>query len=216
VDSTTKTIADFIELLASKAPVPGGGGASALVGAIGMALGNMVGALTLGKKKYAGVEADILNAQERTAKLRKELLLLIDKDAESFEPLSKVYALPSGSDEEKARKVQLMEKCLCDACLVPLEIMKKCGEGIKLCEEFAAKGSKYALSDAGAAVIFCKAALTSASLNIYINTKAMQDGLYAKKLNNESDALLAEYEDRANKLLKRVKEQLSEKKEWDS
>jgi formiminotetrahydrofolate cyclodeaminase len=203
-----KSIPDFVEVLASKSPVPGGGGASALVGAVGAALGNMVGSLTTGKKKYADVEADIQRLQKEASKLQDEFLKLIDKDAEDFEPLSKAYGLPANTDAEKAEKAKVMEKCLRDACATPAEIMRKCAAAIKLCEEFAVKGSKLAVSDAGVGVIFCKAALMGASLNVFINTKAMSDRAYAGKINNETNALLSEYEALADKVFASVKEQL--------
>jgi len=84
---------DFIFALASNAPVPGGGGASALVGAIGMALGDMVGSLTLGKKKYADVQADIVQLKDKAGVVEQKLLSLIERDAEVFEPLSRAYGL---------------------------------------------------------------------------------------------------------------------------
>jgi formiminotetrahydrofolate cyclodeaminase len=205
---STKAIPDFISVLASKAAVPGGGGASALVGATGVALGNMVGSLTVGKKKYADVEADIIKLQKQCDDLQKTLLTLIDKDAEDFEPLSKAYGLPANTDAEKAEKAKVMEKCLKDACATPFEIMKRCAEGINICEEFAAKGSKLAVSDAGVGVIFCKAALDGASLNVFINTKAMTDRAYADKINKEADALLKEYGALADKVFAEVKGQL--------
>jgi len=203
-----KTIPDFIEVLSSKVAVPGGGGASALVGAVGAALGNMVGALTVGKKKYADVEADIIKVQKQTTKLQGELLALIDKDAEDFEPLSRAYGLPANTDAEKAEKAKVMEKCLREASATPFEIMRKCAEGIRICEEFAVKGSKLAVSDAGVGVIFCKAAMMGASLNVYINTKAMTDRAYADRLNKETDAILKEYEALADKVFASVKGQL--------
>lgn len=202
------TIPDFVRVLASKSPVPGGGGASALVGAVGTALGNMVGSLTAGKKKYVAVEADINRLQKEAYRLQDEFIRLIDKDAEDFEPLSRAYGLPANTDEEKAEKSRVMEKCLRDACATPFEIMKKCAQSVALCEEFAEKGSTLALSDAGVGVIFCKAALCGASLNVYINTKAMSDRAYAEKINKETDALLAEYEARADKVFAFVKGRL--------
>ncbi|MDR2490434.1 MAG: cyclodeaminase/cyclohydrolase family protein [Spirochaetaceae bacterium] len=203
-----KAIPDFVSVLASKAAVPGGGGASALVGAVGAALGNMVGSLTVGKKKYADVEADIIKLKQKSDELQAEFLKLIDKDAEDFEPLSKAYGLPAETDAQKAEKAKVMEKCLRDACATPFEIMQKCAEAIKVCEQFALKGSKLAVSDAGVGVIFCKAALMGASLNVYINTKAMTDRAYADKINKETDALLAEYEALADKIFAGVKAQL--------
>ena len=184
---------EFVEVLASKAPVPGGGGASALVGAIGTALGNMVGSLTVGKKKYADVEEEMWELKAKSDKLQAELLRLIEKDAEVFEPLSKAYGLPRATEEEKAEKARVMEIVLKDACSVPMEIMEKCCEAIDIIVEFAAKGSALAISDAGVGVAFCKAALKGASLNVYINTKSMQNREYAEELNAKCDAMLEKY-----------------------
>ena len=99
---------EFVEVLASKAPVPGGGGASALVGAVGTALGNMVGALTVGKKKYADVEEEMKELMAKATTLQDELLHLIERDAEVFEPLSKAYGMPRETEEEKAEKARVM------------------------------------------------------------------------------------------------------------
>ena len=99
-----KSCKDFTEVLASKAPVPGGGGASALVGALGMALGNMVGALTVGKKKYAAVEEEIKALMAQAETLQTELLSLVEKDAEVFAPLAAAYSMPKETEEEKAEK----------------------------------------------------------------------------------------------------------------
>ena len=130
---------EFVEVLGSKAPVPGGGGASALVGAVGTALGNMVGALTVGKKKYADVEEEMKELMAKATTLQDELLHLIERDAEVFEPLSKAYGMPRETEEEKAEKARVMEIVLKDACSVPMEIMEKCCEAIDLIVEFAAK-----------------------------------------------------------------------------
>ena len=117
---------EFVEVLASKAPVPGGGGASALVGAVGTALGNMVGSLTVGKKKYAEVEEEMWELKKKCDELQKDFLRLIERDAEVFEPLSKAYGMPRATEEEKAEKARVMEIVLKDACSVPMEIMEKC------------------------------------------------------------------------------------------
>lgn len=188
-----KSCKDFTEVLASKAPVPGGGGASALVGALGMALGNMVGALTVGKKKYAAVEEEIKALMAQAETLQTELLSLVEKDAEVFAPLAAAYSMPKETEEEKAEKARVMEIVLKDACSVPLEIMEKCCKAIDLHREFAAKGSVLAVSDAGVGVIFAKAALQGASLNVFINTSSMKDRAYAEKINAKAEKMLMEY-----------------------
>ena len=183
---------EFVEVLGSKAPVPGGGGASALVGAVGTALGNMVGALTVGKKKYADVEEEMKELMAKATTLQDELLHLIERDAEVFEPLSKAYGMPRETEEEK------------DACSVPMEIMEKCCEAIDLIVEFAAKGSALAISDAGVGAAFCKAALEGASLNVYINTKSMKNREYAEELNRKCDEMLAVYTVKADEIFRNV------------
>ena len=195
---------EFVEVLASKAPVPGGGGASALVGAIGTALGNMVGSLTVGKKKYADVEEEMYELKGKADALQKELLHLIERDAEVFEPLSKAYGMPRNTEEEKAEKARVMEIVLKDACSVPMEIMERCCEAIDLIGVFAEKGSTLAISDAGVGATFCKAALEGASLNVFINTKSMKNREYADELNKKADEMLSVYTKKAEGIYQSV------------
>jgi len=200
-----RSCADFVEVLASKAPVPGGGGASALVGAVGMALGSMVGSLTVGKKKYADVEEEIVSLMDRAASLQNEFLRLVDEDAVVFEPLSQAYAIP----KEDPGRAQVMEEALRLACTVPMDIMRACAKSIDIIAEFAEKGSRLAVSDAGVGAAFAKAALVGASFNVYINTKAMADKDYAGKINAEAESLLETYNARAGEIVSKVYAELS-------
>ena len=199
---------DFIKLLGSDAPAPGGGGASALVGAVGTALGNMVAALTVGKKKYADVENEMISLISKANILQSELLELVEKDAQVFGPLSKAYGLPQETEAQKAEKARILEATLRTACTAPFEIMEKCCAAIDMHREFAAKGSRLAISDAGVGVEFCKAALRGASLNVFINTKAMTDREYAKKANERANAMLKEYTVAADEIFNSVRERL--------
>ena len=183
------TIAAFTQELASPAPVPGGGGASALAAAIGISLGDMVGELTVGKKRYADVEQDVRSLMERSQALRIRFLELVDADAEAFAPLAKAYGIP----KEDPNRAEVMENALKVACSVPMDIMRACGEAIDIIEDFAAKGSKLAISDAGCGAILCKAAMQAASLNVFINTGSMKDRVSAAALEEEANALLAKY-----------------------
>ena len=201
----------FLAELASKAPTPGGGGTAALVGAAGVALGSMVGSLTIGKKKYAAVEADIQALNARAEVLRKELEALVQADAEAFAPLAAAYGLPKDTPEQAAHKAAVLEKALDAACAVPLQIMEKCAEGITLAEEYAAKGSVLAVSDAGCAATLCKAALQAASLNVFINTKLMTDRSCAGALDARADSLLNEFVPRADAVFESVMQKLRNK-----
>ncbi|MCR5129170.1 MAG: cyclodeaminase/cyclohydrolase family protein [Lachnospiraceae bacterium] len=204
MDFTKLSCEEFTEILSTKAPVPGGGGASALVGALGCALGNMVGSLTVGKKKYAEVEADILALKEKADVLQKELLTLVEEDAKAFEPLSRAYGLPKETEEEKAERARVMAIVLKDACAVPLQIMHKCCEAIELIEEFAQKGSVIALSDAGVGAAFCRSALYGASLNVFINTASMEDRTLAEQYNKEAQEMMDTYGKRADDVFTQV------------
>ncbi len=198
----------FLSELSGKSPAPGGGGASALVGAAGVALGNMVGSLTVGKKKYAAVESDILDLNSRAEALRKRLEHLVQADADAFTPLAAAYGLPKDTSEQIAHKAEVLEQALNGACAVPLEIMTACCEGIALALEYAEKGSVLAISDAGCAALFCKAALQAAGLNVSINTKLMKDTAHAAELNAKADKMLTEFVPMADKLYNELSHQL--------
>lgn len=201
-DMTTKRMTrlpseDFIEILAGKDPVPGGGGASALAGAIGTALGNMVGSLTVGKKKYADVEDDIVALNEGAKAIEAKLLSLVEQDGEVFAPLAAAYKNP----EDK----ETMERCLLDATAVPMEIMRECCKAIELLQAYSQKGSKMAMSDAGAGAAILCGALKAASLNVFINTASMADKEKAAAFNQETEAMLKEYSPLADEIFLAVK-----------
>ena len=185
-----KTCIEFVDVLASKEAVPGGGGAAALVGSIGMALGSMVCNLTIGKKKYAEHEEIIKSVLEKASKIEKDLLDMIDKDAECFLPLSKAYGLPKSTPEEIKIKEETMESALKLACQVPINIVKTCYEAILLHEELVDKGSRLALSDVGVGVQCLRAALLSGQLNVLININSIKDQEYVNKVRSEIDELV--------------------------
>lgn len=191
---------EFLDRLASKEPTPGGGGVAALAGALGIALGNMTGSLTVGKKKYATVEEDIVKLNKRAEGLRKELYGLIERDAKAFIPVSEAYSIPKADP----MRSEIMETALKGAAEVPLEIMRKCCEALEIVAEYAQKGSAIAISDAGCAAVMCKAALESAALNVYINTKAMEDRETAKVMNDEVVVMMEKYSDMAMEIYRSV------------
>jgi formiminotetrahydrofolate cyclodeaminase len=195
---------EFIKVLSSKAAVPGGGGACAYVAAAGMALGAMVANLTTGKKKYAQYQEEIEELLSKTEQLSKELMTYMDKDAESFEPLSKAYGLPKDTKEQQEYKDAVMEKALKEASLTPVALMEKILEALKILERLSVVGSRLAISDVGAGVQLCKAALNGASLNVFINTKLMKDTETAEELNTRTDALLIEGNELADRIYEEV------------
>lgn len=185
-----QTIGDFTCVLASKAPVPGGGGASAVAGSVGAALGAMVCELTRGKKRYAEVEPRVCEIAEELGRIRADLLELADEDARAFEPLSRAYGLPRGTEEERARKAEVMEAALLSACEPPLKIMERVCDAIELVDEVSRIGSKIAISDAGAGATLLSSALRAASLNVFINTRSLADRDRAFELEARAQELL--------------------------
>ncbi len=189
MDFTQNTCRDFVTALASSAPVPGGGGAAALAGAVGTALGNMVGSLTVGKKRYADVESEIIALKAKCDALQSELLDQVAEDAKGFEPLAKAYGIPK-DDPDRER---VLEEATVSACQAPMRIMELCCEAIEAVAVFAEKGSRIAVSDAGCGAVILKAALESASLNVFINTRSLKDRATADGLNAKANAMLDQY-----------------------
>lgn len=201
MDMTMESCRKFVEVLASDAPAPGGGGAAALVGAIGTALGNMVGSLTVGKKKYADVEAEIIALQGKCSALQKELLDQVEADEKGFVPLAKAYGIP----KDDPARAETLEKATVTACQVPVRIMELCCEAMEAIAVFAAKGSRLAVSDAGCAAVCVKAALQAASLNVFINTKTLKDRALAEEMNARCLGMLETYGAMADGIFEMVK-----------
>ena len=201
MDMTLASCREFVTVLASDAPAPGGGGAAALVGAIGTALGNMVGSLTVGKKKYADVQDEIIALKAKCDELQKQLLDQVEADEINFLPLAKAYGIP----KDDPTRDQVMEEATMIACSTPVRIMELCCEAIEAIAVFAAKGSRLAVSDAGCGAVCCKAALQAASLNVFINTKSLKNREVAEEMNAKCIGMLDKYCAMADSIFEEVK-----------
>ena len=201
MDMTKESCRVFVEVLASDAPAPGGGGAAALVGAIGTALGNMVGSLTVGKKKYADVQDEIIALKAKCDALQTELLNQVEADEVNFLPLAKAYGIP----KDDPNRDKIMEDATIIACSTPIHIMELCCEAIDCIKVFADKGSRLAVSDAGCGAVCCKAALQAASLNVFINTKGMKNREIAEEMNAKVNGMLNKYCALADEIFNTVK-----------
>ena len=206
-----KSCRKFLEETASRQPVPGGGSVSAYAGALGAALGNMVGSLTLGKARYADVEKDMIKMMRRSRSLQGKLLRLSESDTRVFKNLMECYRIKAETDEEKEDRARKLEEALREACEVPLSIMEACGSAIELAGEFAEKGSTSALSDAGASAAISRGALQAASLNVYINTRSMKDRALADRLEERCAVYLMKYTTLADEIFDDVMKRLREK-----
>ncbi len=190
---TDRSCEAFAEVLAAKESVPGGGGAAALAGALGVALCSMVGNFTTGKKTYAAVEDDVQRMLADATDIRLRLIQLVQEDAEAFYPLSQAYAIP----RDDPKRAEVLEEATKAACAAPLEMMRQICRAIELLEEMGEKGSKMLLSDVGCGALLCRAALEAASLNVFVNTKTLKSRDFAEATEAECDEMLQTYVPRA-------------------
>lgn len=202
--SDTK-LGEFTEILSAKQPTPGGGAASALAAALGASLGAMTANYTVGKKKYAAYEEDLQRLLAELARIRENLLALMDEDAAAFEPLSKAYAIPK---DEPARD-EIMEKCLADAAAAPMEILRKSCRVIEIMTELNEKGSALMQSDVGCGAVFAWSALYGAALNVKVNTRLMKNRELADGLDREVDELMESHWKMADEVYQRIYKKLS-------
>jgi formiminotetrahydrofolate cyclodeaminase len=186
-----KPLNQFLDELASNAPVPGGGSTAALTGALAAALVSMVGNLTVGKKRYAGVEEDVRALLDRSESLRRRLSDLLEADTQVYGSLSKAYRLPRATEQEKAVRTAAVQGALKEAEGVPMRIAEACVEVLDLCVPMAEMGSRLAVSDAGVAALLAEAGLRSAALNVLINLAYITDEDFVRHEQASLDGLLA-------------------------
>lgn len=187
------TCENYVEVLSSTEPVPGGGGASAMSAAIGVASGNMMCRLTLNKKRYAHVHDDFETLAQQAKQLERQFLELVTRDAEAFSILFNAYNLPEETASQQQKKADTLEQALRIACAVPFETMQHCCEAIALQKHLAERGTVNALSEVSVGVALCRGALQGAAASVFINTKLMQDRNYADDINRQAQDMLAKY-----------------------
>lgn len=204
----TKPVQGFLDDLASKAATPGGGSAAAVMGAMGAALVSMVCQLTVGKKNYEAVDADMRALLQRAEALRERLAGMVQADVAAFDTVMAAYGLPKDSEEEKSRRSAAIQAALKQATEVPMECARACAEAIALSREAAEKGNRNVISDAGVAVMAAYGALKSAALNVYVNTGAIRDPAFVEQRVAELEAILAANEAATDEIFALVKSKL--------
>ena len=189
---TEMKVNEFIGLLASDAPAPGGGSASALAGAMGVGLSKMVAALTTGKAKYAEFEPTVQQILAQAGGLTEKLTAAIDRDTEAFDGVSAVFAMPKGTDEEKAARKAAMQKALKEATLVPYETMQLCLDSLKVVQMGVGHTNTSAASDLGVAALNLKSAVQGAWLNVLINLAGIKDEAFVAEYKQKGQEILAQ------------------------
>lgn len=209
MDMTLATCRDFVSALASDSPAPGGGGAAALLGAVGTALGNMVGSLTVNKKKYASVQFEIIALKSKCNELQTELLNQVEMDEINFLPLAKAYSIP----KDDPNRDKILDEASVTACSTPLKIMELCCQSLICISMLAEMGNKLAVSDAACGAVCCKAAMQAALLNVLINTKGMKNRGLAEELNAKALSMMSSYGLLADRVFEKIKSSL-DSTEW--
>ena len=195
-----KSLAEFAQVLASSSPTPGGGGASALAAALGASLGAMIGNITKGKKTYARFAEDNSRLAAEMEDISQKLIAAVDRDAEAFEPLSRVYSMP----KDDPNRPEMMEWALIKAAAVPFEILQLCCRAIDIHAQLAVTGSRLALPDVATGVVLCRGAMYGAAVNVRANTHLMADKSYAGELNDKVDELMEKYWKTADKVFEDI------------
>lgn len=187
---TRKTIDEFLEDLASSSPAPGGGSVAAFSGALGAALTSMVSNLTIGKKKYVDVEADMKKVLREAENLRAQFTSLVERDTQAFNKVMEAFGLPKETEDQKALRSAAIDETTREATLVPLEVMKHCIDALALAREVASKGNQNSISDAGVSALMLHAACEGAALNVTINLNTLSDTDFVGWKSEEVESLL--------------------------
>lgn len=194
------SMTEFAEELASKKSMPGGGSVAAYALTLSNSLASMVANFTTGKKKYAKFEDDIQNILKKIEVISQRAIAMVDEDAEAFLPLAAVYKMPAESEDEKRSKNIKMQKCLKNAAIVPMNLLRLSLEVLDLHEELLIKGSKMLISDVGVGVQMLRASALSAKLNVLINIKDIKDCEFVEKMSSEMDKLVKEITEKCDKI----------------
>lgn len=201
-------IQEFLDQLASSAPTPGGGGAAALMGAMGAALTSMVCNLTIGKEKYQAVEGEMKDTLKQAEELRSRLTDMVRADVAVFDKLMASYGLPKDTDDQKAARSEAIQAALREATDVPLDCARACSDVIAVSRSAAEKGNLNVISDAGVSVMAAYGALKSAALNVYINAGSIKDKAFAEERLAELEKIMATADKDTDEIYNIVKNKL--------
>ena len=203
---TETKIGEFIDLLKSDQPAPGGGSASALAGAQAMALVIMVCELTLGREKYANFQEDCLSAKEEAEKLLSDLVGAIDEDTQAYNSVAEAFKLPKGTDKEKTKRSAAIQKATVKATEVPLSVMKSAWDGMKIISAIIGKTNPSAMSDLGVAVLNLSSCAKGAWLNVKINLPGIKDEKKSGAFGDEASAIYQSIDKLAEKEYQKISE----------
>jgi formiminotetrahydrofolate cyclodeaminase len=199
------SIKEFLSVTAGKEPIPGGGSVSALCGALGAALGQMVAQLTIGRKKYADVADSMKELIPVFDLYLNELIADIDRDSDAYQAVISAFQLPKETDDEKAARTQKIEEATKIAAETPLQVAKKACKLMNDIHIVATTGNRNAVTDACVAMMCARTAVLGALLNVRINLSSIQDTVFVENLSNQADRLEKEAIEKEAGLLELIK-----------
>ncbi len=185
-----QSVEEFLASVAAATPTPGGGSASALAGALSVALSRMVAGLARGKKGYEEADAELAQIESKARATQARLEALVDEDARAYDAVLAATRMAKATPAEKAARVEAMQSAYRKATEVPLETMRRCIEALELAEAAVKKGNRGATTDAGVAILLAEAAIRGSSLNCYVNLAALKDEAFRDRVEEEADRLL--------------------------
>ena len=201
---TEESVTDFLNELASASPAPGGGSVAALAGALGAALTSMVCNLTIGRKKYADVQTTMEDVVRNSERLRKELTRLVDEDTQAFTHVMVAMSLPKGTEEEKGKRSEAIQREMTKATVLPLRVMELCEEALGFAKIVVEHGNVNSISDAGVGALMLYAACQGAQFNVHINLKSLNDKAFVHETAARAEAISRRVEILREEILKRV------------
>jgi len=209
VSFSNKSIQTLLDELASAEPAPGGGTVAALSGALGASLVAMVCRLTIGKKGYESVSAEMETILPRAEALQRELADLMQADTDAYTRVMNAYRLPKGTSDEKAARTRAIQAALQHASDVPLCVAESCAQVLELARVVAEKGNKNAASDGGVGALMAETGLRGAAFNVTINLSSIKNEAFVGDRRARVAKLLADAERAKCEILSIVEKRLS-------
>ncbi|MCL6097837.1 MAG: cyclodeaminase/cyclohydrolase family protein [Bacteroidetes bacterium] len=199
-----KTLQEYLNELSSNSPTPGGGNVAALCGALSASLGTMVCNLTIGKKKYADVENEMISVKQKLETYQKTFVDLGAKDNAAFEKVMEAFKLPKETDAEKETRSKKIEEATLGAADIPAQVMKTCSDVLPLLKVVIDKGNRNSLSDAGVAASLIGTAAKSAYMNVIINCSSLSNQTIAQEIKKRADVSIEEISRSSDFLVEQV------------
>ena len=199
-----KTLQEYLSELSSSAPTPGGGNVAALCGVLSASLGTMVCNLTIGKKKYADVEKEIISVKDKLESYQKIFVELGVKDNAAFDKVMEAFKLPKETESEIKTRSKKIEDATIGAADIPAQVMKTCSDILSLLKVIIDKGNKNSLSDAGVAVTLIGTSAKSAYLNVLINCASLANQTIANEIKKRADVQMEEISRSSDFLVEQV------------